>query len=131
MIMLVDDDIGMREICSLFLESEGFEVHVAANGADALLKMQETPPDLLITDCAMPGMTGVELSESLRADPMTAHIPILLISASLRRDIACSDCYDGFLRKPFLAEKLLVEVQKLLAGAGSLPPATPGNQAKV
>ena len=101
----------------MFLEVHGFDVRVANSGAEALAKLKEGPLELVISDCAMPGMSGVELSEILKADPATAHVPILLMSASLRCDIADSECYESFLRKPFLAEKLLVEVRKLLAGA--------------
>lgn len=121
MIMLIDDDIGMREVCSLFLESKGFEVSTAASGAEALGMMKKVSPDLVISDCAMPGMSGVELSESLKADPSTAQVPILLMSASLRCDIANSSSYQGFLRKPFLAETLLAEVNKLLHDVAAAP----------
>lgn len=114
MILIVDDDVGMAETCSMLLEAHGFDVNVAGSGAEALSKMRETVHDLVISDCAMPGMTGVELSDRLKADPSTAQIPILLMSASLRCDIADSPSYDAFIKKPFLAEKLLAEVHKLL-----------------
>lgn len=114
MILIVDDDEGMAEICAMFLEAQGFNVSVAFSGAEALAFLRRAPCDLLISDCAMPGMSGVELSKKLKADPSTAAIPILLMSASLRCKIAEGADYDDFLRKPFLAEKLLVEVRKML-----------------
>ncbi|MDQ1920211.1 response regulator [Massilia pseudoviolaceinigra] len=116
MILIVDDDAGMAETCSMFLEAHGFDVSIAASGAEALSKLGGAPHTLLISDCAMPEMSGVELSENLKADPSTARLPILLMSASLRCDIARSTAYDAFLRKPFLAENLLIEVRKLLKG---------------
>lgn len=116
MILIIDDDAGMTETCSMYLEAHGFDVNVAASGAEALCKMKGTSPELIISDCAMPGMSGVELSERLKADPSTAQLPILLMSGSLRCDIAQGSSYDAFLRKPFLAEKLLAEVRKLLDG---------------
>lgn len=115
MILIVDDDTGITETCAMFLEVVGFDVCVVNSGAEALARIKEAPPELMISDCAMPNMSGVELSEQVRTDPATAHVPILLMSASLRCDIADSDCYDAFLRKPFRAEHLLVEVRKLLA----------------
>lgn len=116
MILIVDDDIGMTEACSMYLEAQGFEVRIAGSGAEALSSIEHNKPELLISDCAMPGMSGVELSEHLKHDPVTAQLPILLMSASLRCDIARSASYDAFLRKPFLAENLLSEVRKLLDG---------------
>lgn len=120
MILIVDDDVGLADTCSMYLEANGFEVSVAASGAEALYKIQHASHELVISDCAMPGMSGVELSERLKADPSTAQLPILLMSASLRCDIARSTSYDAFLRKPFLGENLLLEVRKLLAGVSTV-----------
>lgn len=117
MIFIVDDDIAMAENCSMFLEGNGFEVTVAASGADALAHIDGATAELVISDCAMPGMSGTDLSASLRANPATAGCPILLMSASLRCDVAQGSDYDAFLRKPFMAEKLLAEVQALLDAA--------------
>lgn len=121
MILIVDDDVGLTDTCSMLLESHGFEVNVASSGIEALSKLKAAPHELLISDCAMPGMTGVELSEKVKADPLTAHLPILLMSASLRCEIADSFSYDAFLRKPFLAERLLSEIHKLVDGRGTAP----------
>ena len=100
----------------MYLEAQGFTVSVAGSGAEALSRIGEASPELVISDCAMPHMTGVELSERLKSDPSTARLPVLLMSGSMRSQIAQSSSYDGFLSKPFLAENLLVEVRKLLAG---------------
>lgn len=118
MILIVDDDVGMTETCCMLLEAHGFDVTVAASGDEALVKIGGGAPQLVISDCAMPGMSGVELSEKLKADPTTAKLPVLLMSGSLRSDVAQGTSYDEFLRKPFLAENLLVVVRKLLAGEG-------------
>ncbi|WP_229505683.1 response regulator [Massilia genomosp. 1] len=117
MILIVDDDVGMAETCSMLLEAHGFEVEIAASGAQALSRIRAGRFDLVISDCVMPGMSGPELSDSLKADPATAQLPILLMSGSLRCDVAKSASHDAFLRKPFLAEALLAHVRTLLAGA--------------
>lgn len=122
MILIVDDDAGMTETCSMLLEAHGFNVSVAATGAEALSRMQESAPALVISDCAMPGMSGVELSETLKADPATSSVPVLLISGSPRCDVAQGTSYQSFLKKPFLAENLLVEVRKLLHVEGASAP---------
>lgn len=116
MILIVDDDLAMAETCAMLLETHGFKVTVAESGTDALSKVKCNSYELVISDCVMPGISGVELSDRLKADPLTAQLPILLMSASLRCEIADTDSYDAFLRKPFAAEKLLAEVRKLLGG---------------
>ncbi|HEX8614898.1 MAG TPA: response regulator [Telluria sp.] len=119
MILIVDDDVGMAETCSMLLEAHGFDVTIAASGAEALARIGATACELVISDCVMPGMSGLELSDRLKADPSTAQVPVLLMSGSLRCDVARSASYDAFLRKPFLAENLLAQVRKLLAGVGA------------
>ncbi|MEO7495431.1 MAG: response regulator [Massilia sp.] len=119
MILIVDDDEAMAETCSMYLELQGFEVSIASSGAEALTSIRRKSPQLLISDCQMPDMTGVELSEELRADPSTAQLPILLISGSSRGDVAKGSSFDAFLHKPFLGESLLIEVRKLLLGIGA------------
>lgn len=121
MILIVDDDEGMTDACSMLLEAHGFDVSVAASGVEALSKIKGTSHALVISDCAMPGMSGAELSEKLKADPSTAALPVLLMSASLRCDVAEGSTENAFLRKPFLAENLLAEVRKLLDGGGTTP----------
>ena len=121
MIIIVDDDVAMADTCSMLLEAHGFEVTIASSGAEALSRIKGAPHQLVISDCAMPEMSGLQLSEKIKEDPDTAAMPVLLMSGSLRGDIADGSSYDAFLRKPFLAENLLVEVRKLLAGEASSP----------
>jgi DNA-binding response OmpR family regulator len=121
MILLVDDDESMTDTCSLMLEAHGYEVCVADNGSAALSQMHSGDYELLISDCMMPGMSGMELSDQMKADPATAQCPILLMSASMRCDIAPGNSYDAFLRKPFLAESLLFEVDRLIRRATAAP----------
>ena len=114
MILIADDDSDLAENCSMMLESYGYDVSVVSNGLEALAKISEEQPELLISDCCMPGMTGPELSEELKARPADAHIPILLMSGSLQCEVARGSAHDAFLRKPFLAEDLMLNVRKLL-----------------
>lgn len=119
MILVVEDDMDLAEACLMVLESSGYEVQVAHDAEEALAKITRHKPDLLISDCIMPGRTGLELSEQLRRSYTRGMLPILLMSGSLRNQVAHGDSYDGFLCKPFLAEALLSEVRKLLPGGES------------
>ncbi|WP_445231658.1 response regulator [Duganella rhizosphaerae] len=114
MILIVEDDIDLAETCSMLLESSGYEVRVAHDVEEALRKIGEQKPDLLISDCIMHGRTGLELSQQLREQYSRSALPILLMSGSLRSQVAYGDSYDAFIAKPFLAESLLLQIKKLL-----------------
>jgi DNA-binding response OmpR family regulator len=120
MILIVDDDANLAENCSMFLESCGYDVNVALNGEDALSKIKARQPDLLISNCCMPGISGVELNEQLNEAPAGSQFPILLMSGSPQCRSATGKTYAAFIKKPFLAENLLGEVRKLLDGNISL-----------
>lgn len=114
MILIVDDDAALAENCSMLLESYGYLVRVAFSGEEALAKIDALEPKLLISDCCMPGISGIELSQKLNDVPNGAQFPILLMSASLQCKVAPGNSYDAFIKKPFLAENLMIEVRKLL-----------------
>ena len=114
MILIADDDSDFAENCSMLLESYGYDTKVALSGAEALAKISDTQPELLISDCCMPDFTGLQLSEQIKASPSMTGVPILLMSGYLQCRVAPGKSYDAFLRKPFLAEELLVEVRRLL-----------------
>ena len=116
MILIVDDDANLAENCSMFLENYGYDVCIALSGEEALSLIKTRQPDLLISDCCMPDLTGLELSERLNAGPSGSPFPILLMSGSLQCQVATGTSYDAFIKKPFLAENLLGEVRKLLDG---------------
>lgn len=120
MILIADDDLDFAENCSMMLESHGYDVNVVSDGMEALKKIRESQPELLISDCSMPNMGGLELSAKVKARPGEGQFPVLLMSGSLKCQVAPGMSYDGFLRKPFLAEDLLLEVRKLIANHMSL-----------
>lgn len=116
MILIVDDDANLADTCSMFLESCGYDVNVAFSGEDALSQIKARQPDLLISDCCMPGITGLQLSEQLNQGPGGSQFPILLMSGSPQCHVAPGKIYSAFIKKPFLAENLLSLVRKLLSG---------------
>lgn len=119
MILIVEDDSDLAETCSMMLEACGFNVRVALSAKEAMYQISTNPPELLISDCCMPGMTGLELSEQLRSVPLCYRFPILLMSGSLECDVALGKSYEAFLKKPFLAESLLTQVRTLLHENGT------------
>jgi CheY-like chemotaxis protein len=112
-ILCVDDDPDGLEALELFLMSEGFEVITARNGAEALLRVQEQWPDLIITDYTMPGMTGLELCKRLRASRVMRLIPIILYTGvSLPPE---PRLYDRVVTKPADLYAFAIQIRVLLA----------------
>lgn len=121
MILIVEDDVDLADTCSMVLESSGYEVQIAHSAEEALAKIQDRKPDMLVSDCAMPGQSGLELSQQLRTQYSRSTLPILLMSGSPRCQVAPGDSYEAFISKPFLVESLLLEVKKLLNEYATTP----------
>lgn len=119
LVLVVDDDKKNLAIVRTFLAADGYDVELAMNGEEALEKIAEALPDLIVMDVFMPYMSGIELSEALKHKPETKDIPILGMSAyheyasgAPRADLAA----DAFLKKPFTRENLLRTVRELIGG---------------
>lgn len=123
---MVDDEPDMRFIVRHFLETAGHEVVEADDGGAALLSVRQSPPDLVITDIRMPVMSGLELIGHLRADPVTAAIPILVVSADTELAVAA----DAALSKPVWPHELVKTADALLGkpwpDLDRLAPSVPG-----
>ncbi|MFN0205427.1 MAG: response regulator [Planctomycetota bacterium] len=104
--LVVDNEPHLREAFASILRSEGFEVAIAADGIEALERVRAEQPDLIVTDCQMPGIDGLQLIDQLHADPQTRSIPILLTSAK-QLSLAELSRAPLFLSKPFSTESLL------------------------
>ena len=114
MILIVDDDPALAEICAMMLESYGYKATTARSGSEALAQVAAQDFDMMISDCVMPDMDGLELSCRVKQTQRSTDMPIVLMSGSLQSDVAVGGTYDAFLRKPFLAEHLLAQVERLL-----------------
>lgn len=77
-ILVVDDSATDRFFLTELLETSGFEVVGAESGEECLAKVGANPPDLVLCDVVMPGMTGFQVTRTLTKDPKTAHIPVVL-----------------------------------------------------
>ncbi|MCX7681782.1 MAG: response regulator [Anaerolineae bacterium] len=117
-ILVIDDEAELLDMMRLVLERRaGHQVILSADGADGLAKARADPPDLAIIDVMMPGMTGYEVCRRLRADPATAYIPILILTARAQpmdREAAMEAGADAYLAKPVVMPELLKTVDELL-----------------
>lgn len=116
-VLVVDDSLTMRKVLSRVLEREDYEVITANDGVDAIQVLQEVTPDIILTDIEMPRMDGFELSRYVRYNPVTAKIPLVVISsrtADKHRNVAKEIGVDAYLGKPVQDEELLAQVKALL-----------------
>lgn len=109
-ILVVDDEPDQRFLLRRIFERAGHQVSDACDGAAALKAVQESPPDLVVTDIMMPVMDGVEFIRRLRGDPATAGIPILAASG----DTNLAGAADAVLEKPYDDHSLVTIVNSLL-----------------
>ena len=102
-VLVVDDDPIMREVASAKLAEAGYDVEVAADGAEGLACLQARPFDLAISDVDMPRMNGFEMTRAIRADSALAAVPVIMVTGSERKD-AVEEAFaagaTSFLAKP-------------------------------
>jgi two-component system phosphate regulon response regulator PhoB len=80
-ILIVEDEADMADLVAMRLRREGFLPEVAHNGREALEKVRADPPDLVVLDLMLPGISGTEVATELRHDPRTANVPIIMLTA--------------------------------------------------
>jgi CheY-like chemotaxis protein len=113
-ILLVEDHADTREFLSSWLRDRDLKVIAAANGVDALNALLTETPDLILTDCRMPKMDGIEFSRQVRMRSIFDHIPIALLSGVLPNRHFKELGIALFLQKPFPLEDLFSEIRRLL-----------------
>jgi diguanylate cyclase (GGDEF)-like protein len=116
-ILLAEDNIDSREALAELLEHHGYAVRSANNGAMALIEAKRLPPDLVITDLAMPIMSGLDLLAQFRELPTLADVPVIVVSAhhDIQKRVEGFDLgADDFLAKPVDADELLARVRRQL-----------------
>src|SRR5277367_3166287 len=117
LILAVDDVPDNLEIVRLRLESQGYRVATAADGVEALERMREFEPDLVLLDVMMPRLDGIEVVRTMRADPALCATPVILVTAkSDTRDVieGLDAGGDDYLTKPFEHAALLARVRSML-----------------
>lgn len=111
-ILVVDDEFDILTVWRLLLERHGYTVLTASNGAAALDQIRKTRPDVIVSDCMMPVMSGLELCAALYADPDLRTIPVILCSAAA--DIpAQQNPSIQYARKPISFDALLAMLKRV------------------
>jgi adenylate cyclase len=116
-ILVVDDNEANLDIARMRLESQGYEVVTALDGEEALARVRETAPDLLLLDIMMPKLDGIEVTRRLKGDPSLPFIPIILVTAKAdAKDVVAGlDAGgDDYLTKPFDHASLMARVRSML-----------------
>jgi len=116
-ILIADDQAHSRELLRIVLESEGYDVVEACDGAEALVKTRQQPPDLVLLDLQMPVLNGFEVARILRSELQFAMIPVVALTASAMhgdREKALEAGFTGYIAKPVRVAVLRTEVARLL-----------------
>jgi DNA-binding response OmpR family regulator len=120
-VLVVDDEANIRDLCSLYLEREGFGVITAKDGESALLLAREQCPDLIVLDLMLPKKSGYEVTRELRADGgAIRNVPILMLTArseDVDRIVGLELGADDYLGKPFHPRELTARVKAILRRA--------------
>jgi two-component system alkaline phosphatase synthesis response regulator PhoP len=117
-ILVVDDEQNIVRLAQVYLERAGYEVITASDGKEALEKVELEKPDLVVLDYSLPGMDGFEVLQSLRNNPTTRELPVVMLT----RKAADEDVFHGwqgpvdcYLTKPFNPMELISFVRRIFA----------------
>ena len=114
-VLLIEDEPNIAEAIRFLLTRDGLRVSHAAEGAAALVLLHQDPPDLVILDHMLPGMSGLEILTAVRADPESRHLPVMMLTARGRdREMAEEAGADRFMTTPFSNAEILAEVRAML-----------------
>ena len=133
-VAIAEDDPDIRALVTFKLELAGYTVLAAADGPSALAAITRERPDVAIVDIRMPGLSGLDVCRELRADPATATLPVILLSAgALESDVrdGLMAGADDYMVKPFSRRDLVNRVEALLTGGRGIPLLNPSMLADV
>jgi DNA-binding response OmpR family regulator len=118
-VLLIEDEPNIAEAIRFLLTRDGLRVSHAAEGVAALVQVRQDPPDLVILDHMLPGLSGLEILAAIRADPDSRTLPVMMLTARGRdREMAERAGADRFMTKPFSNAEMLAEVRAMLAQRG-------------
>lgn len=117
-ILVAEDERDIRDLIAFTLQFAGYTVVTANNGEEGLALARQEAPDLILSDVRMPKMTGYEMCRQIKAEPRTAHVPVVFLSAKGQDQEVQSGLAAGateYLLKPFAPDQLLAKVAEILA----------------
>jgi two-component system phosphate regulon response regulator PhoB len=127
-VLVVEDEQDIRDLVVHHLEREGFRCRTAATGTAALREVRARTPDLLVLDLMLPELGGLEVCRRLRADPATAAVPIIMLTAKadeVDRVVGLEMGADDYVAKPFSPKELVARVRAVLRRARPVAAARP------
>jgi len=125
-ILVVDDEPEAVKLIEFNLKQSGYTVSTAGDGAEALKKARGQTPDLIVLDVMLPEMDGFEICKTLRLDPTTLRVPIIMVTAKaaeIDRVLGLELGADDYLTKPFSTRELLLRIKKILSRGQTAEPA--------
>lgn len=117
-VLVVDDEPNILLSLEFLMQQAGFDVDTAEDGERALASVAESPPEVILLDISLPGISGFDVLERLRADPAHASTPIVMLTAhgrEVEREKGLALGADDYITKPFSTRDLVEKVQGLLA----------------
>lgn len=122
-VLVVDDEVGIRQVVELYLTREGFEVELVADGAAALRAIERAAPNLMILDVMMPGLDGLEVTRQARAK---LNVPIIMLTSraeDVDKIVGLELGADDYVTKPFNPRELVARVKAVLRRSSDKPAA--------
>ena len=122
LLLIVDDEGGIRKLLSKIVQQQGYRVLVAQDGVEAISTAQREHPALVLLDFNMPGMDGVDVCRILKQGRATSQVKVIMVTVitdRATRQRARAAGADGFLSKPFVMEDLLETIESVLGSAAA------------
>ena len=122
MVLLVEDEASLATMLRYNLEKHGFRVEEAVDGQEAMARIAEAPPDIVLLDWMLPVMSGIEVCRQIRRRPATRDLPVIMVTARTEDQDAVRGLNTGaddYITKPFSMDALLARMRALLRRAGA------------
>ena len=116
-IFVVEDDADIAELVAHHLRREGFEIEVFHSGSDVMEQVRQQPPDLVVLDLMLPGLSGLEICRMMRAEAVIATVPIIMLTARAEEEDRVHGLElgaDDYLTKPFSPRELIARIRAVL-----------------
>ena len=118
-VLVIEDNLANQMLTAAVLQLAGFEVDLAGSSDDAIESVNSKPPALILMDVQLPGQNGLDLARQLKADPLTAAIPIVALTANAmrgHREMALGAGCDGYISKPIDTRTFAGQIREYMAG---------------